>query len=359
MIKYLTLLTTLLCFQALSQENEMVIIDRFNNSNDWKGNSDALVQINDGVLSIQNQQDVITYVYSYDIDNLQNKAYTEISFDIKISPENKWGGFSLISGNSEFAQLIFRPDLIYLRRYSQSYPDAGFRLASSPNNLSLESANKVKIVLDNKINSTSSKNTKVFINDVLILESEWAISNFNSIAFMCIGIGETIYDNLLIKQSEELSYVEDVFDYIFIDNVRHYDHNGIETKDLTKYIPIELVDEGGIISPTEEIIKSLQKNSKCFNIEIKASDFNSKKREKISFTYENSIIEFFTDTDYPSPIEVYFLDDNDLHDFFLVYSLYHSYRFTDENRSQWPSEPFYSILKQDDFLLSTIWLGMP
>jgi hypothetical protein len=190
-----------------------------------------------------------------------------------------------------------------------------------------------------------------------VFQSIWNISNFNKIGFLAHGLHKSRYDNLVIKQSKEINLVEDVFDYIFINNIQQIDHNGIESESLIKYIPIELIDNQNILS-TKDLINSIKTNSKCSNIETKMGDFNGKKREMFSFNYGNSIIEFFMDVDKPNPIEVYFLDKDDLDDFFNVYSDYNSYRYDDENRSQAPQQPFYSILRFNDSYKATIWRGM-
>ena len=368
MIKKISILILLIGFKVISQENEIVYIDRFDNDkNDW-GITDTnkwLCQIENGKLLIENKlDDIWVYFDAENIKNLPNRAHSEISFDFNISKldlENGGAGLAFINDISskefESVYLIIRKDVSYLSKLSNSYPEGNFTLNGPSKTPNLQATNVVKIVLDNQKDSPNSTSTKVYINDVLTLESEWNISNFNKIGFISYGQHKTYYDNLVIKQSPELNYVEDAFDYIFIDNKQQIDHNGIETKTLTKYIPIEIVDNQNILS-TKDLIKSLKKNNKCSSIETKKVDFNGKKREMFSFNYGNSLIEFFTDTDKPNPIEINFLEKDDLDAFFKIYSDYNSYRYTDEDKSQLPSHAFYSVLKFEDSYRATIWRGI-
>ncbi|SFD41773.1 hypothetical protein [Algibacter pectinivorans] len=368
MIKKFTILILLIYFKGISQETQIVHIDRFDNDkNDW-GITDTnkwLCKIDNGKLLIENRlDDIWVYFDAENIKNLPNRAYSEISFDFNITQEdleNGGAGLAFIndmnSKEFESVYLIIQKDISYLSKLSNSYSEGGFTLNGSSKTPKLQSTNVVKIVLDNQQKSTKSASTKVYINGVLTLESEWNISNFNKIGLISYGQHKTYYDNFVVKQSTELNYVEDAFDYIFIDNQQLIDHNGIETTSLTKYIPIEIVDNQNILS-TKDLIKSLKKNNKCSSIETKKVDFNGKKREMFSFNYGNSLIEFFTDTEKPNPIQINFLEKDDLDNFFKIYSDYNSYRNTDKDKSQWASNPWFSILRFDDSFRATIWRGM-
>ena len=88
----------------------------------------------------------------------------------------------------------------------------------------------------------------LFINNEKVFESTFNISNFNEIGLLSYGLHKTEYDNLVIKQTEEKNYVEDAFDFLSTNGKLVIDHNGIETSHLTKYIPIEIVDNQNILS---------------------------------------------------------------------------------------------------------------
>ncbi|TYB73031.1 hypothetical protein ES676_09745 [Bizionia saleffrena] len=367
MIKKFTILIILFCFKGICQESQIIQIDRFdNNKNDW-GITDTnkwLCKIENGKLVIENKvKNNWCYFHSKNLKNLENKAYTEITFDFQIkSPISEYGGAGIVFINDrnskEFkrVRLLIREDITYFDKENWSYPNDGYVLGNSFNTTGLEKNNSVKIILNNSEDIEGKARLIFFLNDEKLYSSNWAISNFNKIGFVVQGLNQFEYDNLIIKQSVEKNYLEDALDYIYIDNKKLIDHNGIDESELIKFIPVELVDNQNILS-TKDLIKSLKKNKNCSSIETKKVNFSGKKREMLSFNYGNSLIEFFTDTEKPNPIEINFLEKDDLDDFFKIYADYNSYRY-DKNRAQWPSNPWFSILKFNDSYRATIWRGM-
>jgi len=369
MIKKTTVIITLLiCSTALSQTTNIIHIDRFeNDKNNWGlvNSKEEICAIENGKLIIENKRkNSWTYFSPENLKDFQNKAYTEISFDFsiaKVDLENNGGvGFLFINSQSnnnfENVRLLITKLDSYFSKSDRLNINDGFTLDNSFKTPNLEKTNSVKIILDNQ-EKTNGKALQLFINNEKVFESTFNISNFNEIGLLSYGLHKTEYDNLVIKQTEEKNYVEDAFDFLSTNGKLVIDHNGIETSHLTKYIPIEIVDNQNILS-TKDLIKSLKKNDKCSSFETKNVDFNGKKREMFSFNYGNSLIEFFMDTDKPNPIEINFLEKDDLDVFFKIYSDYNSYRYTDDNRSQWPSHAFYSVLKFEDSYKATIWRGM-
>jgi hypothetical protein len=368
MIKYTTLLALLFYFAGISQETKIIQIDRFeNDKNNWGliDNKEEVCALENGKLIIENKRkNSWTYFSPENLKGFQNKAYTEISFDFsiaKVDLENNGGvGFLFINSisnkNFENVRLLIGNKNSYFSKSDWLNVNDSFTLDNSFKTPKLENTNSVKIVLDNQ-EKPNGENLQLFINNVKVFESNFNISNFNEIGLFSYGLHKTAYDNLVIKQSEEENYVVDAFDFLSTNGKLVIDHNGIETSHLTKYIPIEIVDNQNILS-TKDLIKNLKKNSKCSSFEKKRVDFKGKKREMFSFNYGNSLIEFFTDTDKPNPIEINFLEKDDLYDFFKIYSDYNSYRYTDENRSQWPSQTWFSILRFDDSFRATIWRGI-
>ncbi len=367
MIKKFPILILLIGFKIFSQENQIVYIDRFeNDKNDWGLTTSKKwdCAINNGKLIIENKNDNNwCYFDSKNITNLENKAKTEINFDFQIEGKlTKYGGGGFVFINDKNSQqfervrLLINSNITYFDKESWAYPDGSYVLGNSFKTPELKEKNSVRIILNNTKNVKNGEQLIFILNDQRIFSSKWPISNFNKIGFIVQASNRIKYDNLVIKQSKESNLVEDSFDYIFIDNKQHIDHNGIEASTLIEYIPIEIVNNTKILS-TKELIKSLKKNNKCSNIETKKVDFKGKKREMFSFNYGNSLIEFFTDTDKPNPIIINFLEIKDLDAFFKIYSDYNSYRY-EGNRAQWPSNPWFSILKDYDSYKATIWRGM-
>lgn len=365
MIKNTTsLITLLICSLAFSQTTNIIHIDRFeNDKNNWGlvNSKEELCAIENGKLIIENKRkNSWTYFSPENLKDLQNKAYTEILFDFSIAKvdleDNGGVGFLFINSHSNKNFENVKLLISQVNSYFDKNGSEGFVLDSSFKTPVLENTNSVKIVLDNR-EKPSGKNLQLFINNKKVFESTFNISNFNEIGLLSYGLHKTEYDNLIIKQTEEENYVEDAFDFLSIDGKLVIDHNGIEASDLTKYIPIEIVDNQNILS-TKNLIKGLKKNKMCTNIETKKAVFKGKKREMLSFNYGNSLIEFFTDTEIPNPIAINFLEKEDLDDFFKIYSDYNSYRYTDEDKSQWASNPWFSILRFDDSFRATIWRGI-
>lgn len=358
-------------FNLTAQNTEIVIIDRFDSDkNKWsfRTSDDWDCNIQNGKLNmhlISNNFDFI-WLLANGIEDIANKAYTEINYDFEIDETdnaNSAAGIIFINEVNakkfESVKLTLNPYSSYFTKSSDSYPNSFFNFGfTHPSKLpKFKNINSVKIILDNRLDADDSSRTKVYVNDDLVIDSDWHISNFNKIGFVIYGNQKVKYDNLIIKQNKETVYVEDAFDFISIDRQLKIDHNGIDEQSLIKYIPIELIDNKNILK-TKELIKSLKKNDKCSRFETKTVVFNGKKRELFSFNYGNSIIDFFVDTNKPNPIQVNFLEKDDLETFFKIYSDYNSYRYTDENRSQWPSHPWFSILKDYDSYKATIWRGM-
>jgi hypothetical protein len=370
MDKRLLLLGLLICFQGICQEPQNIQIDRFDNDkNDWGLETSEKWggSIENGKLIIENkvEHDWI-YFYSENLINLENKAYTLITFDFQIDDiENNNGGAGFVFINDknsekfERVRLVIQKDYSFFDKHNIAYPDGGFLFDDKIATPKLRDINNVKIILNNNEDVEKGKKLTLSINGTIIFQSEWAISNFNKIGFISQRLNKTSYDNLVIKQSEEINIVLDAFDLMFIDGKQRLDHNGIETNALLKYIPIEMVDNQNLLS-TKELIKSLRNNNKCSSIKTKMGHWGDEKREMLSFSYANNVqIEFFSDSESPNPISVYFLEKDDLDDFFKIYTNYNSYRYTnDEMRSTSPLNPFYSILKFDDTYKVAFWRGM-
>ena len=368
MIKNLLILSLLFCLQVNSQETQILHIDRFDDDkNNWGLTASKKWEctIDSGKLIILNKNDDNwCYFDSENLINLENKAYTEITFDFQIEnvlTELGGAGFVFINDKNskafERVRLLIRKDITFFDKESWSYPEGSFALDSKFSTPKLEEINTVKIVLNNSKNVEKGKELILFLNNEKVFQSSWPISNFNKVGFLVQGLNKVYYDNLVIKQSEEINFIEDAFDYIFIENKKLLDHNGIEVEELISYIPIELVDNQNILN-TKELIKSLRKNNKCTSIETKKVDFNGTQKEMFSFNYGNAVIEFFTDSEKPNPINVNFLDIADLKEFFKIYSNYNSYRYSDENNSNWPSNSWFSIYSLEDSYRAAIWRGM-
>jgi hypothetical protein len=367
MIKKFTLIFLLIYFKGISQEAQIIQIDRFeNNKNDWgiTETNKWLCKIENGKLIIENRvEDNWCYFHSKNLLNLENRVHTEISFNFQIKGKlTKFGGVGFVFINDKNSKkfkrvrLLIREDITFFDKENWSYPNGGYVLGNTFNTPELQENNSVKIILNNSKDIKDGSSLSLIINNENVYTTNWNISNFNKIGFIVQGLNHIEYDNLIIKQSEEKNFVEDALDYIYIDNKRLVDHNGIEVSELTKFIPVEIVDNLKILS-TEDLIKSLNKNIKVSSIATKNVDFNGKKREMFSFNYGNSLIEFYTDTDKPNPIFINFLEKDDLDKFFKIYSDYNSYRY-EEDRAQWPSHPWFSILKDYDSYKTTIWRGM-
>jgi len=368
MIKKIVLIINLLiCSTAIGQKTNIIHIDRFeNDKNNWGlvNNKEETCNIENGKLIIENKRkNSWTYFSPVNLNDFENKAYTEITFDFSIASTDleKNGGVGFVfihnksNKNFENVRLLITQEISYFLKSDWKNKDYSFTLDNSFKTPNLSTTNSVKIVLDNR-KETNGKSLQLSINDKIIFESTFNISNFNKIGLLSYGLHKTVYDNLIIKQTEEENYVEDAFDFLSVDGKLVIDHNGIAIDELTKFIPIEIVDNQSILS-TKDLIKRVNQNKNCSSIETKKVDFNGKKREMLSFNYGNSLIEFFIDTDKPNPIFINFLEKDDLDKFFKIYSDYNSYRY-EENRAQWPSHPWFSILKDYDSYKATIWKGM-
>ncbi|TYC14783.1 hypothetical protein ES677_05225 [Bizionia gelidisalsuginis] len=367
MNKYIYIIIILISCRIIAQDTEIIIIDRFDsNKNNWnfKSSDNWNCDIKNGKLNMQiNKTYRNIWLIANGIDNLANKTYTEITYDFDIeNTENNDFGTGMIFINDlnskefENVSLVLNKENSYFVKKSDSYPDAYFNLALEKSPIFKNKGNTAKIIFDNRETADKESQIKVFINEKLIIKSNWNISNFNKIGFITYGGTKITYDNLVIKQENKTAYVVDAFDFISLNGNLKMDNNGIDKKTLIEYIPVEIIDNQNILS-TKDLIKSLKKNIKCSGIETRKVNFKGQKREMFSFNYGNSLIEFFTDTEKPNPIEINFLEKDDLDDFFKIYADYHSYRY-DENRAQWPSNPWFSILKFNDSYRATIWRGM-
>lgn len=368
MNKYILISTILVNCHIIAQNAEIINNDSFDSDkNHWSFNpsDDWNCSIGNGKLNMQIKKNFEQiWLIANGIDDLANKVYTEITYDFDIQNTYDYFGTGMIFVNElnsrefESVKLVLNKQNSYFIKESASYPDSFFYFGISDSPIFKSKNNTVKIIFDNREDEEKEKGsqTKVFINGELVVESEWNISNFNKIGFIVSGNNKIQYDNLVIKQDNTINFVDDVFDFIYVDGKLEIDNNGVNLEDLIKYIPIEMVATQNILS-TDELIGQLKANKKCSNFEITKRNFGNATREAFSFTYGNSIIEFFIDTIRPNPYKVQFLSEKELNDFFKVFSDYNSYRYNNDQRAQWPSQPMYSIDKSVEYMEANIWRG--
>lgn len=369
MNKFSLSLAILISCEIVAQNTEIKAIDRFeNNKNDWGiiDNNEELCKIYNGKLIIENRRkNKWTYFASENIKNLENKTYSEISFDFKIDKKDldKGGGVGFLFINDEnskgfeYVRLLIQKDKSYFKKYNTSYPEAYFYLTKPFKTPNLIIENNVKIILDNRTETSKNEHLQLYINNELIYNGDWPILNFNKTGFLSYGLHKSFYDNLIIKQSKETVNAVDVFDLGSYGGKLEIDRNGIKLEEILNFIPPAIAKDYNGEMSTVDLISKLKFNPECNYIGEDKVIFGKEKRNIISFSYNEVLIEFFTDKESPNPITLNFLEKSDLDSFFELYKNYNSYRDEGEVAIS-PFNSSYSIFKYYESLQVMIWKGM-